>query len=306
MNNYDLILHHYEMSPFSQKIRSMLGYCKLPWGSVLSPPMPPRPNLDPLTGGYRKIPVLQIGADLFCDTRIITAELADLSNQPELDKNNCSEDLQAFVDDVDLRVFFASAGASRPLPALAAILKTSGPIGTLKFIMDRTSMMTKAKVPMPTGAKALRILKPHYQRLEEMLVENPFLHGEQPGIADFSAYHVAWFALLTGAKPFGRSADNSIQWYQRITDFGDGERTELNAQDAFTTARDNTPRELPRENKKEDKTGQEVRIAPADYGRDPVAGTLVGTTATRWIIERETEDCGKLHVHFPKSGFELS
>ncbi|MBT8115824.1 MAG: glutathione S-transferase N-terminal domain-containing protein, partial [Arenicella sp.] len=101
MNNYDLILHHYEMSPFSQKIRSMFGYCRINWYSVLSPPMPPRPNLDPLTGGYRKIPVLQIGADLFCDTRVISAEIAKLSGNPLLDRDNCAAEVQAYVDDVD-------------------------------------------------------------------------------------------------------------------------------------------------------------------------------------------------------------
>ncbi len=35
----------------------------------------PKPDLIPLTGGYRKIPVMQIGADIFCDTQIILREL---------------------------------------------------------------------------------------------------------------------------------------------------------------------------------------------------------------------------------------
>ncbi|MEQ9465562.1 MAG: hypothetical protein RJQ10_18015 [Haliea sp.] len=38
-----LILHHYAMSPFAQKIRSMLGYAGLPWQSAIAREMPPRP-----------------------------------------------------------------------------------------------------------------------------------------------------------------------------------------------------------------------------------------------------------------------
>ena len=47
------ILHHYEDSPYAEKIRLMFGHAGMAWQSVLSPSMPPRPNLDPLTGGYR-------------------------------------------------------------------------------------------------------------------------------------------------------------------------------------------------------------------------------------------------------------
>src|SRR5689334_19212590 len=31
----------------------------------------PRPELMPMTGGYRRTPVLQIGADIYCDTQLI-------------------------------------------------------------------------------------------------------------------------------------------------------------------------------------------------------------------------------------------
>ena len=303
--NTDLILHHYDSSPFAQKIRSMFGYCDLSWYSVLSPPMPPRPNLDPLTGGYRKIPVMQIGADIFCDTRIITAELANLTNRSSLDRGQCSVDIQSFVDDVDLRVFFASAGSAPPLKALGAMLKSFGPIQTVKFIRDRVSMVKAAKVPMPSGAKAQSILKPHYQKLDAMLAEHPFLFGEEITIADFSAYHVAWLANLTGANPLRKSSTNTLNWYERITDLGDGNRTELDPQQAFTIARNNKPRALPRNSKKLENVGQQLQIAPSDYGRNPVAGTLVSSTEQRWIIARETSEFGKLHVHFPKQGFEI-
>lgn len=90
-----LILHHYAMSPFSQKSRSMLGYAGLQWLSVITREMPPRPFLEHLTGGYRKIPVAQIGADIFCDTRTIATEIARLAGHPELALENCAGEVQA-------------------------------------------------------------------------------------------------------------------------------------------------------------------------------------------------------------------
>ena len=53
----------------------MLGFKGLAWRGVEQPPILPKPKLAPLTGGYRRIPVLQEGADLWCDTRLIAREL---------------------------------------------------------------------------------------------------------------------------------------------------------------------------------------------------------------------------------------
>ena len=60
-----LILHHYDTSPFSEKIRLALRLKNLAWTSVTIPNIMPKPDLLALTGGYRRTPVLQIGADIF-------------------------------------------------------------------------------------------------------------------------------------------------------------------------------------------------------------------------------------------------
>lgn len=60
-----LILHHYDASPYAEKIRLMFGLTGTRWQSLIAPVQPPRPSVDPLTGGYRRIPVAQIGADIF-------------------------------------------------------------------------------------------------------------------------------------------------------------------------------------------------------------------------------------------------
>ena len=79
-----IILHHYPPSLFSEKVRVLLGYLGLPWQSVIIPPMMPRPHLMPLSGGYRKTPIMQIGADIFCDTEIICRTLNAMSDRADI------------------------------------------------------------------------------------------------------------------------------------------------------------------------------------------------------------------------------
>src|SRR5258705_13318257 len=78
----ELILHHYPLSFYAEKIRRILAYKKLPWRSVEQPMMMPKPDLTALTGGYRRIPVLQIGADVYCDTELIARRLEALQPNP--------------------------------------------------------------------------------------------------------------------------------------------------------------------------------------------------------------------------------
>ena len=79
-----LILHHYDFSNFAEKARLMLGFKKLAWRGVEIPPIAPKPDLAPLTGGYRRTPVLQDGADVWCDTNLIARELERRVPQPSL------------------------------------------------------------------------------------------------------------------------------------------------------------------------------------------------------------------------------
>jgi glutathione S-transferase len=70
-----LILHHYDFSSFSEKVRLVLGIKNLSWRSVEIPSTLPKPDYLPLTGGYRRAPSLQIGADVYCDSKRIIEEL---------------------------------------------------------------------------------------------------------------------------------------------------------------------------------------------------------------------------------------
>ena len=83
-NPFPIILHHFEKSPFSEKVRIVFGLKKIAWTSVLISRIMPRPDLMPMTGGYRRTPTLQIGADIYCDTQIIIRELERRFPRPTL------------------------------------------------------------------------------------------------------------------------------------------------------------------------------------------------------------------------------
>ena len=80
----DIVLHHYPTSPFSEKIRLVLGYKQLAWKSVIIPSIMPKPDMLALTGGYRKTPFMQIGADIYCDSALICDVLEHRKIEPTL------------------------------------------------------------------------------------------------------------------------------------------------------------------------------------------------------------------------------
>ena len=44
----DLILHHFDISPYAEKVRTLLGVKRLAWQSVQIPMVMPKPDLTAL------------------------------------------------------------------------------------------------------------------------------------------------------------------------------------------------------------------------------------------------------------------
>ncbi len=302
-----LILHHYDASPYAEKIRLMFGWKGMRWGSVLSPEQPPRPNLDPLSGGYRRIPIGQIGADVFCDTFVIAQEVARLAGAPELDPEQAAGEAAEIVERAEGEVFFAAIGSVPPATLLGTMLRTLGPWGTLKFALDRARMMRDATVRPPQGGAAREVMRAYLDELEQRLAGRDHLTGPTPSIADFAAYHPVWLHLRVGRRSLDERYRELRRWYDRMTALGHGQREELAPERAFDAAKTAEPRALPAVPAAPDpRIGQRVSVAPSDYGTVPVVGTLVALTPSRCIVARETERFGTLHVHFPRRGFSIA
>ncbi len=295
-----LILYNYRISPFSEKIRAMLGYAQLSWQSVTVMPMPPRPALDILAGGYRKIPVAQIGADVFCDSKMIARQVARLGNKPELILENCSPEAQAFSQRVDLDIFFASLSLLGPGVILTLKRETSW-MGAFAFIKDRAGLLGKATFKPAAGKKAKAMFMAHLAEMESML-EQDFLFGEAPCAADFSAYHSLWMVVDVGGRNVLADVPGVQAWYARMRAFGHGTVTSISAEQALDIARDARPAELDSDTRVAE---SEVSIAPADYARDPVSGALLADQDHGWVVRREHPRIGQVNVHLPKSGYTL-
>lgn len=301
-----MILHHYENSPYAEKIRLMFGLSNTAWLSLLSPVWPPRPNVDPLTGGYRRIPVAQLGADIICDTCLISKEVALLTGNADLSPDNMSAPAQALMQQAETKVFFAAVAAVPQLRLVGTMLKEFGLVGTYKFAKDRTGMLKGGTTRPPSPEKAKKLIADLLADLEIHLEKNTWLNGDKASVADFAVYHPLWLHLHA-ARTELVAGPNTTRWYKAVTALGQGQRKEITQADAFAAARDNVPRPLPQEAKDNDlELGQVVSVSPSDYGLVPITGRLVMVTDDRMIIARDTEQFGIVHVHFPREGYSLT
>ncbi len=128
---HPIILHHFDRSPFSEKIRVVFGFKGLSWRSVRIPQIMPKPDLMPLTGGYRRTPVMQIGADVFCDTQIIIREIERRFPSPTLFPPGAAGvpwGLSSWTD----RAFFQNA--------VNLVFGTLGPKVPQAFVEDRSQL----------------------------------------------------------------------------------------------------------------------------------------------------------------------
>jgi glutathione S-transferase len=294
-----IILHHYDASPFSEKVRVMLGLKDLAWSSVQTPNMLPKPDLLPLTGGYRRAPVMQIGADIYCDTQVILAEIERRVPSPPT-ALGLGWAVNLWAD----RLFF---GTTVPI-----IFGEIGHLTPKAFIEDREKMsgrpfdvaaMAQAAGPMRSQWRA------HAGWIEQGLAGAPYLTGRTPGLVDIAAYMNIWW--LGGALPktYAELTEGFSRlplWRERMAGIGHGTRTEMTGAEALDIARDSEPGLAPAHDACDPlglEPGASVVVMADDYGRDPIAGALVAANPERIVISREVETLGRLNLHFPRAGF---
>ena len=299
------ILHHYPMSPFAEKVRLMLGYKQLPWRSVIIPPVMPKPDVVALTGGYRRTPILQIGADVYCDTALIARVLEAMQPSPTLYPAPAplAVPLAQWADGT----LFAAAVSWAMQPAgVAAILGTQPPEVLKAFAADRAAM--RANAPRPTLADATVQLKQHLSGIAAQLQQGgPWLFGAAPSIVDFSVGHCLWFIRL--ARPVAHLLDDYPpigSWLDRLSALGHAASTPMDSGDALAVAAAAASHAATDvEPGVGFEAGQAVTVAATDYGVDPVAGTLVGLNAQESVLRRSDARAGTVYVHFPRFGFQI-
>jgi glutathione S-transferase len=301
----ELILHHYAMSPFSEKIRLIMGFKRLPWRGVSIPQVMPKPDVIALTGGYRKTPVLQIGADVYCDTALIARVLEAQQPAPTLYPAELplAVPLAQWADSFLFQESVVWAMQPAGIPAMGTLVS---PDQLKIFAADRAAM--RGAFPRPTLADGTAQLKAHLAALEAQLAKGgPWLFGTAATIADFSVAHCLWFIRL--AKPVAAMLEKYpavSSWLDRVVAIGHHAHVEMSGGDAIAVAAGasgHAPTEVaPGEGFE---AGEAVTVAATDYGTDAVAGTLVGLSNTESVIRRADPRAGTVHVHFPRFGFQI-
>jgi len=309
----DVILHHYWGSPYAEKIRRIFAYKGLRWRSLETPPVPPRPSLEPFLGAFRRTPVLQQGADLFCDSRLI-AEVVDqlCPERPLATKTN--RPLSDLVCGwVEPRAFVMT-GPVRFVSAEDVDGVFEGAVGALDFQADRLPFMAPA-VEASRFAALGRSGEDHlrsYLRVVEDLLEDgrAYLGGDAPCFADFSVHHLVWWLRKPPAREDLLAAFPLVgAMANRLEAFGPGEYAPVGPEDAFAAARrgqDAPPSRPPGAGCGDARLGRRVSIQPDDYGRDPLTGVLVDGSSRHVTIERRIEAMGTVRVHFPRLGYEIT
>ena len=302
MSNDPVILHHYPQSPVTEKVRVVLGMKGLSWKSVEIPRLPPKPNLMPLTGGYRLTPVLQIGADIYCDTKCIIRELERRFPEPTLFPGGAEgmawgvgqwTDGPLFQDVVTV----ALVEMSPNMPP--AFLADRGP---LYFGPDFSLDQIKANY-----IECLCNVRTQFGWMDERLQSRDFMLGATPGLPDALAYYLVWFLRdrMADGEPFLSQFKNLLKWEQRVKAIGHGHPQDMSDLDALTIAKKASPQTAQQADPGDPQglnIGDTITIEPATGGPQ-VAGTLHSLSANHIAILREDDQVGQVCVHFPRIGY---
>lgn len=299
----DVILHHYDSSPFSEKVRICFGIKGLAWRAAQQPVIMPKPDLIQLTGGYRRIPVMQLGADIYCDSALIVRELDRRFPQPPLYPAG-SQTLATAIEQWADKGLFQSA--------VLAIFGSIGDGVDPAFIKDREALSgqpfnvaaMKAHAPF-----ALTQIQAHAALLAQQLEDGQaFLNGDRPCLADAAAYYNFWFlrTFCPGLADQFEDIAGFDAWYDRVGSIGHGLRTEITPADTLAIAAASQPVTIGCLARDTVLLGHPVALAASDYGRDPIEGAFAGSTQFSLSVTRDVPGLGQINVHVPRLGYSVT
>lgn len=307
----DFILHHYDNSPFAEKIRTLLGYKKASYKVVEIPVIMPKPDLVALTGGYRKTPVLQQGNHIYCDTRLMARVIDQQYPDNGIFPEALSLTSKVLAQWADQQLFSIAVALAFSPAGFAAFSQRVPEKFVEAFVNDRAKMREGATgLPMSPDT-ALELLPIYLQQMDQQLLNNgPYLCGDKLTIADFSVYHCLWFINNNdGVRTLLDGYEHINQWQAMMNAIGHGSKTAISATAAIDIAR--SAKSVAFSNEayltiNEIAQGNRVSIAPIDYGIVPVTGELVISKTDEVAIRRVDERAGEVYVHFPRVGYTIT
>jgi glutathione S-transferase len=301
------ILHHYPQSLFSEKARAMLNARGIGWRSVIIPMIMPRPDTIPLTGGYRRTPVLQVGADIYCDTALIAAYIDGVGHGPTFFPAASRLAAQTLARWIDTELFWAAVTLRFQPANMGSFFPTAE--AAVAFAQDRADFSvgaTARRVPLTEAEPRYAVF---LAELEAQLSDGrTYLFGPAWSIADFSAYHVMWFIHAGDAMADALTDCPATRaWFERMRAFGETRGIPMSGPEALEAAERATPVPIDVTSDIGDiAVGALVDVAPTDYGVMPSRGELMHCDAHSIVIRREHVRTGVVHVHFPRHGYGVT
>ncbi len=305
----EIILHNYPQSPVAEKARVAMGIKQLVWRSVEIPRIPPKPMLTVLTGGYRRTPVMQIGADIYCDTQCILRELERRHPTPTFYPTAdtgllwcLSRWTDGALFDLAVKIVLGSAGDALPQDF-------AEDRGRLYLGPDWAQGLKEANSILPHLAAQMRA---PLQWLDDTLKDGrKFISSDAPAAIDAQFYHAIWF--IRGRWGQGAAFLSEFaqieRWEANIAAIGHGAMTEMSAEDAVARAKAHEPiaSKTADPNDPQGLTpGMKVTVSPdLDGGEQPVEGSVVSATVDTITLGRSDPEVGNIHVHFPRAGYRV-
>jgi glutathione S-transferase len=295
----ELILHHYDISPYAEKIRLIMGMKRLAWRAVEIPITMPKPDLTALTGGYRLTPVLQVGADIYCDTKVIARRLERECPKPTLYPAGfeaSGRGLAFWGETLFMDIVLIGFGMGIFPPDFVADRQKMVPGGV-------NQELVRALIPSKTDEIRAKV-----QLIDQQLADGRvFLLGHDSSLADFAVYHPLWALRTLGVTERLLEPFQAVHgWMERVSAFRHGTPTAMTSADALAVARAAQPTTAAGVDAGDlngRKVGDRIRAFPEPYGRDPVEGELVSADAHEIALRRTDERAGEVVVHFPREGF---
>ena len=304
----DIILHHYPQSPVAEKVRVVLGIKNAAWRSVQIPRLPPKPDLMPLTGGYRRTPVLQAGADIYCDSQCIIRELERRCPQPTLYPHGAAGLPWALSRWTDGALFTLVVGVVMGAQADELPEEFASDRGRLYFGPDFDWQAQKRMLP-----HTLAQIRAQLGWMDERLSgDRDFMLGADPGLPDALCYHLVWFfrGRYAGGPALLAEFPNLTAWEQRVAAIGHGRPEDMGSKQALEVARSSIPQSVEQTDPQDPQgliPGQSVTVVPdVDGGDPPVEGRVVSASIDTISISRSAPEVGDIVVHFPRVGYRVT
>jgi glutathione S-transferase len=303
----EIILHHYPQSPVSEKVRVGLGIKNLAWRSVEIPRIPPKPDLMPLTGGYRRTPVMQIGADIYCDSQCIMRELQRRFPEPTFYPGGADGlpwGISRWTDGLfDLAIRLVLGANADQLPEAFAQDR-----GRLYFGPDWNLKKIQADLPHVTAQ-----LRAQFGWIEQRLASGrKFMLGDHPGLPDALAYYLVWFVRgrWQGGKDLFSEFPALEAWEARVKAIGHGRPSDMSATQAIEIARSAetaTPEQSDARDPQGLQPGLRVKVVPEGPGSDPaVTGNVRFIDRETVAVLHEDPRVATVCIHFPRVGYRVS